>query len=130
MNRLILSSLALLCASSALAAVAQCPSQPNPDLLQSSSYTFNTSKNEIATIKAAHDIQLHFVYIDNGGIAHCDYTSDHGLIYVNLNKQYAEASPVKPQSMMHGLSSALGSWNSQNSCSSTGVNSCQFNIQA
>lgn len=129
MKRLILSSIALLCANSALAVVSQCPSQLNTNLLHSSSYTFTTSKAEIATIKAAHNIKLHFVYIDNSGIAHCAYTSDHGLIDVNLNKQYAAASPVKPLTITHGMNSA-SSWNKQNSCSSTDTNSCQFNIQA
>ena len=130
MRKVMLAALVGLCVCvSAQAGVAHCPSQLDPSQLQNGNSPFTTSAGEIGVIQSAHNIQLHFVFISGDGIAHCTYSSNHGLIDVNLRAQYAKASPASQYSNSQSNDKhLLGSWHGTN-CASSDADSCQFNIQ-
>lgn len=126
--------LALGC-STAFASTTQCPQQLTVQGITASASQFETSQAELQAIKLAQDAGsnplFHFVYIDDGGIAHCAYTSDKGyigLIDVNLKAQYAMAKPHHTATSNSLLSVSTGSWQGIR-CGSTDTNQCSFDIQ-
>ena len=121
-----ISSIGLGC-SAAYAVPAQCPEQLTVQGITAIDSKFETSQDELNAIAGASNIQFHFVYIDDGGIAHCAYSSSAGLIDVNLK---AVDSKAKSPSQMSGDKLLLGASNNWQGiqCGGTSSEQCQFDI--